>query len=55
MYTFRGVTDDEVLARIQTYLPQLQAIIATCTANATTRPARPPVTPHMHQAKLCAP
>ena len=39
LYTFRGVTDDEVLTRIREQLPLLQDILAACTASAIERTA----------------
>ena len=39
MYTFRGVTDDEVLTRIREQLPLLQDILAACETRAAERPA----------------
>jgi hypothetical protein len=39
MYTFRGVTDDDVLTRIREHLPLLQDILAACETRAAERPA----------------
>jgi hypothetical protein len=50
LYTFRGLTDDEVLDRTQAYLPRLQAILAACDPHGAApavpqAPQTPPVTP----------
>ena len=37
LYTFRGVTDDEVLTRIREHLPLLQDILAACETRADER------------------
>jgi hypothetical protein len=44
-YTFRGVTDEEVLTRIREQLPLLQDILAACETRAAARPAIPEAAP----------
>jgi hypothetical protein len=50
MYTFRGVTDEEVLTRIREQLPLLQDILEACETRAAERAAAPAQAPQAPQA-----